>query len=131
MLRDEDVTSKAMRRKLARAAGGAAAGALTVPPDAPEPAQPPAALPGQQQQQQQSGAGGGGFFSYMLSNVMMGMGMTLGFIAVAAVFRSLTGTGAQQRAPQQQSLERPLATSEAREDPYDTSSRRPGSETRI
>ena len=129
MLRDEDVTSKAMRRKLARAAGApAGAGSALVAPDA-EPALPPAALPGQPQQQQQP-SGGGGVLSYLLSNFMMGMGITLGFIAVAAAFRALTGAGAPRGAAQRPLLERPAA-GEARGDPYDTASRRPGSETRI
>ncbi len=95
VLREEDVTSKAMRRKLARASPAAAL--------QPTPDSPPVALPQQQQQQQQQ-KGAPSFFQYMLSNVVMGMGMTLGFIAVAAAFRAVTGIGsAPPRPPPQPS----------------------------
>ena len=108
MLTQEQVSSKAMRRKLARgtALAPAEGGSLQAPPQLPQPEAPGGPAPS--------------FAQFMVSNMVMGAGMTLGFLLVAVLARAVFGGGAS--APR---LQAPLAAQASfREDPYDTTPRR-------
>ncbi len=99
-LHEHEVTSKAMRRKLLRGGG---VGGGTAAPEPPEPPQLPFPLasfapPSAVRAAPQPAPGGPSFFQGMMSNMLMGAGMTLGFILVAAAFKAMFSAGGGSRA---------------------------------
>ena len=112
MLTEEQVSSKAMRRKLARgtALAPAAEDSLQAPPQQPQPDAPGGSSPS--------------FAQFMVSNMVMGAGMTLGFLLVAVLARAVFGGGGAPRAPPPRSLPQAQEQAFHRDDPFDKSPRR-------